>query len=116
MLLNRPPILVILLFFILLGNVFGFVKLMSNPQDFMTQYPRITPFMLDGLKLIQVLNVLSIVGMWMGKKWGVWLAIALSVAVLGADLYVPLYYHIVVVLISVGLTMWQVFKHWHLFR
>lgn len=105
-----------MLFVLTAGNIYGFISISNKPQDFLSQFPKANVTTLLWVKVIQALNIVSLVGIWYWKKWAVWMALALVLLVLLLDVYYGIYYHIAVVLVTCGLTAWFIVTNWALFR
>jgi hypothetical protein len=84
--------------------------------DLLRTFPKMTGNSLLLLKATQVLNLVSIIGIWYFQKWGVWFALLLAIIVLALDIYYHIWYHIPVVLISCSLLGWFVSRQWELFK
>lgn len=113
---NRPLSLIILLLLLLVGNIYAFVKISTEPLIFLKLYPKINLTYLKVIKLIQIFNTISIVGMWYLKKWAIYMALLLSFIVILTDLHFEITHHIYVVLISTLLGVIILFKNWAIFR
>ena len=116
MIFNRSIGLIIMLVLLFIGNVYGFITVSTKPNDFLNQFQKMNSTSLQILKAIQVLNIISIVGIWYFQKWAVLLALILVVLVIAIDVYYGIYYHIAVVVITTGLTGWAIVRSWHSFR
>lgn len=115
MIFDRPIELVLMLILLLAGNIFAFTKITTHPTDFLNLYPKLNPNSLTVLKIIQILNIITIIGIWYFQKWGVWAALTLALTVIILDIYFEFIYHVFVVIITVGLTMWFIIMNWQLF-
>ena len=105
-------IIVALLF---IGNVFGFVNLFTDPDAFVAKFPSLTPFSVQLLTYIPVLNMISLVGIWFFKKWGVWLAIAGYGIITFVDIYVPIVYHLILSSCSSAVLFYLIYRNWKKF-
>ncbi len=116
MLFNRSVGLVVMLVLLLLGNIFAFYKISIAPSEFLSKYPKLDNSALFGLKIIQLCNIVCLIGIWYFQKWGVWAAILLTLLVVALDIYYQLWYHIFVVLLSTGILLFFVHKNWQYFK
>lgn len=116
MIANRPVGLVIILLLLLVGSAFAFFRISVNPSALTEDFPRLTPNVLSGFQVIQFLNVVSILGIWYYRKWGVWLAVLLALLVIILDIIFQLWYHVFVVLVVTGILLFFIRKVWRQFR
>lgn len=105
-----------MLLLLLVGNIFGFITLQRDKQNMQTKYPRLTNPVLWGIHLIQAANVLAIIGTWLLGSWGVWLGLVLAASVILLDVYLKLWYHIGVVIITSMITGYFICLDWALFH
>jgi hypothetical protein len=112
----EPPGLKIMLLLLLLGNLFGFITLQRDKQNMQTKYPRLTNPVLRGIHVIQFANILAIIGTWQLGSWAVWLSLVLAVLVILLDVYIKLWYHIGVVIITSLITGYLIYINWALFN
>ncbi|KAB2879140.1 hypothetical protein F9K33_10615 [bacterium] len=116
MIASRPFGLIVMLVLLFIGNIYGFITISSSADTFLSQYSKMNPTSLLLLRIIQVLNMIAIIGMWYLQQWGVWMALVLVGLVIILDIYYGIYYHIIVVLITSGLTAWFIIKSWNSFK
>ena len=116
MLINHPAGLAIMLILLFIGNIYGFITLTRKADEFLTRYHKMNSHNLLLLKIIQGLNIISIIGMWYYKTWAVLLAVVLALLVIVLDIYYKIFSHLLVVLISSSLAAWFIFNNWDLFR
>ena len=116
MLFNRSAGLVVMLVLLLMGNIFGFYKISVSSSDLLSKYPKLDNNSLSALKIIQLCNIISLVGIWFFQKWGAGAAILLALLVIALDVYYQLWYHIFVVILGTGLLLFFVYKNWQYFR
>lgn len=105
---------VLLLF--LLGNCFALYKMFADKQDFFDKIPKLTENGFVTLRLLPVLNIIAIIGLWFFKSWAPWLAIACGVAVIIADLYFGITYHLFVAIPSTLILMFFIIRFWNHFK
>jgi hypothetical protein len=112
----EPLGLKIMLLLLLVGNIFGFITLQRDKQNMQTKYPRLTNPMLWVIHVIQAANVLAIIGTWQLGSWAVGLGLALALLVILLDVYIKLWYHIGVVIITSVITGYLIYLDWALFN
>ncbi len=116
MIYNRSIGLIIILLLLFIGNVFGFIKISTSPLDFLKEYTAMTRSSLLYLRIIQVLNIIGIIEIFMYQKWAVWLAVFMLALVLLLDIYFAIWYHIVVVIILNCIMAIFIYKSWQFFK
>lgn len=116
MIFNRAIGLMITLLLLFIGNLFGFIKISTAPTDFLREYPSMTTNSLFYFRIIQVLNIIGISGIFMYQKWAVWFALMMLILVIILDIYFAIWYHIVVVIIINAFTAYFIYKSWQFFK
>lgn len=108
----ESPGLKIVLLLLLIGNIFGFVMLQRDKQNMQRKYPRLTGSVMWTVHVIQIANIISIVGTWLFYSWAVWLGLSLAIIVLVLDVYIKLWYHTVVVVVTTAIAGSLIYIDW----
>jgi hypothetical protein len=90
----KIPFYAIFILLMLLGNCFGLYQLFADKQSFMSKYPKLNENNYFVLQMLPVINIIGLAGMWFLKSWSPWLIIISSLAVIIADIYFGIYYHL----------------------
>lgn len=104
------------LLLLLLGNCFALYKLFADKQEFLNQFPKLSDTGITLLKILPVINIVAIAGMWFLKPWGAYLAIGCGVAVIVLDIYFGIYYHLYVAIISTIILLFFIIRYWNEFK
>lgn len=112
----RLPVYAIFLLLMLLGNSFALYKMITSKQEFLTQFPKLTNQAFNIFRLLPVINIISLAGLWFLKSWGAYLAVACGLTVIVFDLYFGVYYHLYVAIPSTLILLFFVIKYWNEFK
>lgn len=93
----------------LVGNCFAAFKLLTAKEAFLTQFPKLTENGLNWLRAIPLITIGVLIGMLFWQKWAGWAAIALSLVVIGMDIYFGMRYHLAVAIPSFLLLLFFVY-------
>jgi uncharacterized protein YneF (UPF0154 family) len=102
----------IVLLVLLAGNIFGFVMLQRDKKNMQRKYPRLTNSVIRTVHVIQIANVISIVGTWLFHSWAVWLGLSLAIIVLVLDVYIKLWYHTALVVVATAIVGSLIYINW----
>jgi hypothetical protein len=100
---KRPAVFSIFLGLLLIGNLFAAFQLLTSGEGFLDRFPRLTPAKLNVLRLIPLLNIVALTGVWFWKRWGVVAATGLGLVTIGFDIALEIWYHLIVAAVSVVL-------------
>lgn len=99
-----------------MGNGFALYKLLTDKQEFLAKFPRLTEAAFNIFYFLPVLNIIALAGMWFLKSWAVYLAIACGVAVIVFDVYFGIFYHLYVAIPSTLILLFFIIKYWNEFK
>ena len=112
----RPLLYSVFLILMLLGNSFGLFQIFTAKQEFMSKVPKLNDQNYFLLQLLPLVNIAGIIGMWFFKSWSPYVAIIGAVAVIGADVYFGIKYHLYLAVPSALILLFFIFKYWNQFK
>ncbi len=113
---RRPIGLAIVLIVVALANVFGLIYGLTHREEFFTQFPRFTMELWTAYLLSAPGAIIALTAMWFWRKWGLWLAYVVGALVFGIELYaLPFGWHLVRIIVSVGLITFFARRVWQRF-
>lgn len=112
----RPLILSIFILLMFAGNGFALFKLFTDKAEFLARFPKLTSRSFDWFRLLPVVNMIALAGIWFLKPWGAWLAIACGLVVIGFDIYFGIWYHLYVAIPSTLLLLYFIIRYWNEFK
>lgn len=113
---TRWPLFAIFIILMLAGNCFALYKLFTDKPEFLTKFPKLTSRAFDLFRLLPVINIIALAGIWFLKPWAAWLAIACGMAVIGFDIYFAIWYHLYVAIPSALLLLYFIIRYWNEFK
>ena len=90
---KRPPGLSIMIIILLFSNVAGIFKLWVKAEALAQIFTFVTADQVMWLAAIPVLTIVSLAGLWQGRRWGIWLALMIYLVVLSLDLAYRVWAH-----------------------
>lgn len=112
----KPLLYFLFILIMLLGNCFALYKMFTAKQEFFDQFPKLTETAFNIFRLLPVINIIALAGMWWMKPWAAYLAIACGIAVILLDIYFGIRYHLYVAIPSALLLLFFITKYWNLFK
>jgi hypothetical protein len=103
---KRKISLSILLVLLVLSNGFGIYKLLFDTETFAGIYPVFSLTQIKLISLIPIITILSLIAIWFGKSWGVYLTVLTFSAILFLDVYFKVWYHSILASTSFILLMY----------
>lgn len=110
------PVFTIFLFLMFLGNCFALFKMFTTKHEFLDQFPRLTENAFDVFRLLPVINIIALAGIWFLQSWAAYLAIACGIAVITFDIYFGIWYHLYVAIPSTLILLFFIIKYWNEFK
>ncbi len=107
----KPVIYSTYILLMLVGNIFGLYKLWTGKQELFAKFPFLTEAGYNLFKWLPVVTIFALVAMWFLKRWGVYLAIVCGIAVIMADTYFGIHYHLYVAIPSLLILILLFFKY-----
>lgn len=101
----RPIFFTIFLLLMLAGNSFAVYKMFTAEEEFLRKFPRITPALFSFFRLLPVINIIAVAGLWFYQGWAACLAIACGLAVIAFDVFFRISYHLYVAVPSFALLL-----------
>jgi uncharacterized membrane protein (DUF2068 family) len=83
----------------------------DRPGGFFSKLPALTETGFTLLKWLPVFSIIALAGMWFLKSWGAYLAIICGMAIIIADIYFGIYYHLYAAIPSTVLMIALVIKY-----
>ncbi|MEI2696071.1 MAG: hypothetical protein V9E90_13445 [Saprospiraceae bacterium] len=90
-------ILVVLLVF---SNSFGTYKLIIDTEKFISIYPDFSLTQIKFIAIIPIMTILSLIAIWFGKMWGLYLTIITFSAIFFLDIYSKFWQHALLASVS----------------
>jgi len=112
----RHPVYAIFLVLLLLGNCFALYKMFTARQEFLTQFPGLTETAYTIMRILPVVNILALAGMWFLQPWAACLAITCGIIVIAIDVYFGIYYHLYVAIHSTLILLFFIILYWNEFK
>jgi len=112
----KPLLYFLFLLLMLLGNCFALYKMFTERQEFLSRFPKLTETGFNIFRLLPILNIMALAGMWFFKSWAAYLAIACGIAVIVLDIYFGIRYHLYVAIPSAILLLFFIIKYRNLFK
>jgi hypothetical protein len=102
---KRKISLSILLVLLVLSNGFGTYKLLFDSEIFAAIYPVFSLTQIKFIAIIPIATIISLIAIWLGKIWGLYLTIIAFSAILFLDIYSKFWQHALLASISFILLM-----------
>ena len=102
----------IFILLMLIGNGFALFKMFTEKQEFLSKFPRLSEQAFHLFRLLPLLNIAGLAGLWFYQTWAVWLRLAVIIF----DLYFGIYYHLYVAIISTAILFCFIFRYWNAFK
>lgn len=96
----------ILVVLLVLSNSFGAIKLLIVTEKFISIYPNFSLTQIKFIAIIPIATILSLIAIWFGKMWGLYLTIIAFSAILFLDIYSKFWQHALLASISIILLMY----------
>lgn len=112
----HPPVFSFFLLLLLAGNAFALYKMITGREELITKYPRLTNNGFNAFRILPVINIIALIGIWYLEPWGAYLAIACGVITIACDLYFGIYYHLYVAIPFTLILLFFVLKYWNEFK
>ncbi len=112
----RFPVYTIFLLLMLLGNCFALYKMFTAKQEFFDQFPKLTEIAFNMFRLLPIINIIALAGMWWMKPWAAYLVMACGIAVIAFDIYFGIWYHLYVAIPSTLILLFFIIKYWNEFK
>lgn len=112
----RFPVYTIFLLLMLLGNCFALYRMFTVKQEFFDQFPKLTETAFSIFRLLPIINLIALAGMWWMKSWAAYLIIACSIAVIAFDIFFGIWYHLYVAIPSTFILLLFIIKYWNGFK
>lgn len=112
----RYPIYGIFIILMLAGNLFAAWKLWTDKADFIARFPSLQGLAFECFRIIPVLNIVALGGLWFFRPWAAWAAILLSIAVIALDIIYHIRYHLPIAIVSAVLLLFFLFRYREAFR
>ena len=100
----------------LIGNLFALWQLFTAKTAFMEQFPRITEGGFQLFRVLPLLNIAGLVGLWLFKPWAPWLTLGCGLLVIGFDIFFNIRYHLWVAIPSFLLLLFFIILYWNRFN
>lgn len=98
------------------GNCAGLYKLFTDKQVMLEQFPRLTESAYAVFRLLPVLNLIALAGLWYFRYWGAGLAVAGGLLIIGFDIYYGIRYHLYAAIPSMLLLLFFIFLYRNHFK
>lgn len=102
---KRHTGLSVLIVLLILSNSFGAYKLLTDTDKFVGIYQSFSLAVIRSMAIIPFITIISLLAIWFGKSWGIWITILAFLIVLFLDIYFKVWYHAVIALFSFMLLM-----------
>ncbi len=112
----RSPVYTIFLLLMLLGNSFALYKMFIAKQEFFDRFPRLTETAFSIFRLLPIINLIALAGMWWMKPWAAYLIMASSIAVIAFDIFFGIWYHLYVAIPAAVILLLFIIKYWNGFK
>ena len=103
---KRKAGLSILVILLMLSNSFGAYKLLFDTEILNSIYPVFSLTQIKLIALIPIVTILSLIAIWFGKMWGLYLTILTFSAILFLDIYSKFWQHALLASVSFFLLMY----------
>lgn len=100
----------------LLGNCFGLYQLITGKQEMLIRHTKLTNENYFILLLLPVINIIALAGMWFLKSRSSYLAIIGALAVIAADIYFGIKYHLYLAVPSTVILLFFIIRYWNHFK
>jgi len=114
---DRKPGLSIIIVLLVLSNIAGIFKLLLSAESLSKIYTFLSPDQMIWLSVIPVATILSLGGIWYGKRWGLGVAAFVYIVVLFLDVYYKVWPHALLATVGfviLGFFCWQSRKHFNI--
>lgn len=106
----------IFILLMLAGNCFGLYQLLTGKQEMLSKYSKLNNSNYIILIILPVINIVALAGMWFLKSWAPYLALAGALAVIIADIYFSIHYHLYVAIPAGIILLFFVIRYWNHFK
>jgi len=90
---KRKTGLSIIILLLILSNIAGIFKLQVSAEEFSKIYTFVPAEKVKWLTAIPLITIISLVAVWLGKRWGIMLAIFVFAIVFFLDVYYKVWAH-----------------------
>ena len=104
------------LILMLAGNSFALYKLFADKQAFTDQFPNITATGFTLFRLLPLVNIISLAGLWFFKPWAAYLALGCGLLIIVLDILFKMHYHLYVAVPSTLVLLLFILYYWNQFR
>ena len=95
----------------LAGNLFASYQLWTNKAAFLSRFPSLQGLAFECFRILPLLNILALTGLWFFRPWAVWPAIILSLAVIAFDIIYQIRYHLPIAIVSTALLLFFLYRY-----
>jgi uncharacterized membrane protein (DUF2068 family) len=106
----------IFIILMLLGNCFGLYQLFTGKQEMLSKFSKLNDANYFILLVLPVINIIALAGMWFLKSWSPYLAIIGALAVIAADIYFGIKYHLYLAIPSSFILLFFIIMYWNHFK
>jgi len=106
----------IFVFLMFAGNCFGIYQLITGKEEMLAKHSGLTNANYLILLALPVINIIALAGMWFLKSWSPYLAIFGSAAVIVADIYFGIKYHLYLAIPSTLILLFFIIRYWNHFK
>lgn len=95
----------------LMGNSFALYKLFTAKEEFLVRFPRLTETGFTLFRLLPVLNIVALAGLWFFKPWAAFLAAGCGLAIILLDIVFGIHYHLYVAVPATALLLFFIWYY-----
>jgi hypothetical protein len=95
----------------LAGNCFGLYQLLGAKQEIISKFPKLNEKNFILLQVLPAINIIALFGLLFFKSWAPWLVIGGASAVILADIYFSINYHLFLAIPSFLILLFFIIKY-----
>jgi hypothetical protein len=104
------------LMLMLAGNIFALYKLFTAKQQFFERFPKLTDTGFTVFRLLPLVNIIALAGLWFFKPWAVYLALGCGLLIIVLDMLFGIHYHLYMAIPSTVVLLLFILYYWNRFK
>jgi hypothetical protein len=100
----------IVIILLILANTGGMIRLMIEPEVFQDVYSVFSSIPIRWLAIIPFVSIISLIFIWVGRRWAVYMAVVIFLFVLILVIYAGVWPHAILITVSIAMLLifcWQ---------
>lgn len=107
----KHPVFGIFIILMLAGNLLALYKLWTDKASFLSSFPELNETAFTIFRIIPLLNIIALTGLWFFKPWAVWASVILAAGVIFFDSWYKIRYHLPIAIASTLLLLFFIYRY-----